>query len=121
MQTWTSSFWLTRREFFRALRPGRVLYLGERRLLVKGLGVLTNIQTAGCPSAAEEGERGPCTTSPETEMQGQGAQPCHLPGAGLHQGLSRTLLYNQCPEVLQNTTVGVYTFLVLKGPREMFI
>jgi hypothetical protein len=30
IQTWTTSFWLTKREFFRALRPGRVLYLQER-------------------------------------------------------------------------------------------
>lgn len=60
IQTWTSSFWLTRREFFRALRPGRVLYLGKRGLLVKGLESLTITQTAGCtPTAAGKGDRQP--------------------------------------------------------------
>lgn len=90
MQTWTSSFWLTRREFFRALRPGRVLYLRERGLLVKGLGVLTIIQTAGCPlAAAEKEERGPCTTSPEKERVGAGHSAVSPPGGGLCQSLPR--------------------------------
>lgn len=90
MQTWTSSFWLTRREFFRALRPGRVLYLGERRLLAKGLGVLTSLQTAGCPSAAAEEGKEDLAPPAQREGAGAGAQPCHPPGAGLHRELSST-------------------------------
>lgn len=47
--------------------PGGEAAVGE------GLGVLTVTQTAGCPlAAAEKGERGPCTASPEREGRGQG-------------------------------------------------
>lgn len=47
--------------------PGGEAAVGE------GLGVLTATQTAGCPlAAAQKGERGPCTASPEREGQRQG-------------------------------------------------
>ena len=54
IHTWTSSFWLTRREFFRALRPGRVLYLGERGLLVKGRGHAASPRQQVAPQQQEE-------------------------------------------------------------------
>lgn len=47
IQTWTSSFWLTRREFFRALRPGSVLYLGERSRHQGGAEAVG--EGSGCP------------------------------------------------------------------------
>ena len=74
IHTWTSSFWLTRREFFRALRPGRVLYLGERGLLVKGRGHAASPRQQAAPQQQEErGMEDLVPIAPREKVQGAGA------------------------------------------------
>lgn len=122
MQTWTSSFWLTRREFFRALRPGRVLYLGDRWLLVKSLGVLTISQIASCLSAAAgKGEKRTLdpawTPSPERECAGDRASavspPWNRPLSVTSQDHS-FIISAQTIQAQQSSKIQEQAFLVLK-------
>lgn len=99
IQTWTSSFWLTRREFFRALRPGRVLYLGERGLLEKALRALIITQTQN--ASQQQQKRGTENRAPRAlKERGQGpghSTVCTSTGevfVGNYPGPQR---FNQCP------------------------